>query len=153
MLGGAVTGFFLQISRKTDKQKCGMLVVMGLVCLMIGVIAGLVAVPIVKRIWTPSWIFFSGGWVLLMLAAFYWLVEIVGWRKLVWPLVVVGMNSIFIYVMHSLTAGWMVVQLRKHLAPEMFAHDWAPVVERCGVLLVLWLLCLWLYRQRVFLRI
>jgi predicted acyltransferase len=36
--------------------------------------------PIVKRIWTPSWAIFSGGLVVLLLAGFYWLVDMVGWK-------------------------------------------------------------------------
>jgi predicted acyltransferase len=153
MLGGAVTGHFLRTSPKSHGQRCGMLIVIGLVCLLIGVIMGLFAMPIVKRIWTPSWVFFSGGWVLLMLAFFYWLVEMAGQRKLVFPLVVVGMNSIFIYLLHNLTSGWIMRQVRIHAGQELFATEWAPVIERCGMLFILWLLCFWLYRQRAFLRL
>ncbi|HYF34011.1 MAG TPA: hypothetical protein VD994_01870 [Prosthecobacter sp.] len=153
MLGGAVTGFFLQVSRKTHGQRTGMLIVMAFVCLLIGVIMGLFGVPIVKRIWTPSWVFYSGGWVLLMLAFFYWFVEVAGQRKLVFPLVVVGMNSIFIYLMHNLAGGWIRQQIRIHADPRALASQWAPVIEYTGMLLVLWLLCFWLYRQRAFLRL
>jgi predicted acyltransferase len=153
MLGGAVTGFFLQRSKKTNGQKLGKLILVGLVCIAIGTAIGLFGAPIVKRIWTPSWIFFSGGFVLLMLSFFYWLVEIAGQRWLVFPLVVVGMNSIFVYVLHSLSAGWISQQVHKHADPRIFATEWAPVVEKCSVLLVIWLLCYWLYRQRAFLRI
>jgi predicted acyltransferase len=80
-------------------------------------------------------------------------VEVRGWRRLVFPLVVVGMNSIMIYVMHSLSAGWIREQLSKHGMSTLFAGPWGPVYERCGVLAVLWLLCFWLYRQRAFLRL
>jgi predicted acyltransferase len=121
--------------------------------LFLGTMLGLFVCPVVKRIWTPSWVLFSGGWVLLMLAAFYWVVEVWGWRKLVFPLVVVGMNSIFIYVMSSLSSGWIRGALKAHLPEAWTAGFWGPVVERCGVLAVLWLLCFWLYRQRAFLRL
>jgi hypothetical protein len=72
---------------------------------------------------------------------------------LVFPLVVVGMNSIFIYVMSSLSRGWMSGALKAHLPDGWTAGFWGPVVEKCGVLGVLWLLCFWLYRQRAFLRL
>jgi len=153
MLGGAVTGNFLLHSPRTPGRKCGLLLVMAIVCLLIGTVLGIVACPIVKRIWTPSWVFFSAGWVLVMLAFFYWLVEIAGQRRLVLPLVVVGMNSIFIYVMHSLCAGWIGAQLAKHGMAPYFTGMWGPVIEKCSILAVLWLLCLWLYRQRAFLRL
>lgn len=152
MLAGLVTGRFLR--RSTDARfTCSRLVVAGVVLLLIGTIGGLLVCPIVKRIWTPSWVLFSGGWVLLMLSFFYWLVEIAGQKKLVFPLVVVGMNSIFIYLMHQLCAGWIKDTLKTHFGPAIFSGYWGPVLERSAVLFVLWLMCWWLYRQRVFLRI
>lgn len=136
-----------------DKIKCGRLVIAGVVLLLLGTIAGILACPLVKRIWTPSWVLFSGGWVLLMLAAFYWLVEVAGHRKLVFPMVVVGMNSIAIYLAHSLCAGWIRDTLKTHCGQAIFSGYLGPIMEKCSVLLVLWLMCWWLYRQRAFLRI
>jgi heparan-alpha-glucosaminide N-acetyltransferase len=153
MLMGAITGERLLRSPKTHGQKAAILLTAGIVCLLIGTVLGIVAVPMVKRIWTPSWVMFSGGWVFLMLSFFYWLVEVAGQRKIVFPLVVVGMNSLFIYVMHSLTAGWIRDAIKTHAGAELFSGAWAPVIERCSVLAVLWLLCFWLYRQRAFLRV
>lgn len=54
--------------------------------------------PMIKRLWTASFTLASAGWVLLMLLVFYWAVEVQGVRKRSFPLVVVGMNSIFIYL-------------------------------------------------------
>ncbi|HCN28102.1 MAG TPA: DUF5009 domain-containing protein [Verrucomicrobiales bacterium] len=153
MLMGVVTAELLLRSRQTHARKCVNLLVAGVLCLLIGTLMDIFLVPSVKRIWTPSWVIFSGGWVLMMLAAFYWLVEVAGQRRLVFPLVVVGMNSIFIYLMHSLGAGWITGRLKTHLGAQWFTGEWAPVLERGGMLLVLWLLCLWLYRQRAFLRL
>lgn len=153
MLGGAIAGRFLLMSPRSPQHKCGRLLAVAVVCLLLGTVIGIVGCPIVKRIWTPSWALLSGGWGLVMLSFFYWLVEIAGQRKIVFPLVVVGMNSIFIYVMHSLSAGWIREQLAKHGFASLFASEWGPVIERCSVLAVLWVLCFWLYRQRAFLRI
>jgi heparan-alpha-glucosaminide N-acetyltransferase len=153
MLGGAITGNFLLNSPRSQLQKCGMLLVVAAVALLVGTVVGFVGCPIVKRIWTPSWVLFSGGLVLVMLTGFYWLIEIVGLKKPFFPLVIVGMNSIFIYVMHSLTAGWIGLQLSKHGMADLFTTTWGPVIEKASVLAVLWLLCFWLYRQRAFLRL
>ena len=153
MLMGAVTAELLLRSRSSAARQSLHLLAAGAACLLAGTLLGLVAVPIVKRIWTPSWVLFSGGWVLLFLAAFHWLVEARGQRRLVFPLVVVGMNSLFIYLMHSLCAGWIAGRLKAHFGAAAFAGTWGPVAEKCGVLAVLWLLCYWLYRQRAFLRL
>ncbi len=153
MLGGALTGHFLMRPTLALRQKWRTLVIAGLSLLAVGALLGWFACPIVKRIWTPSWAVFSSGWVLLMLACFYGLVEIRGWRRAAFPFAVVGSNSIFIYVMHSLCAGWIGQQLAKHGMAGIFGSSWGPVWERGSILLVLWLMCLWLYRQRAFLRI
>ena len=52
-----------------------------------------------KRIWTSSYTLYSGGLVLLMLAAFYAVIEFKGWRRWSFPLLVIGANSIAVYVM------------------------------------------------------
>lgn len=154
MLGGALAGHFLIHSLRSDGRKCASLIIAGVVLLLVGTILDITHVmPAVKRIWTPSWVLLSSGWVLLMLALFYWLVEIAGLRWAVFPLVVVGMNSIAIYLLHSLCAGWIRDNLHKHLPPTAFPEYWAPVIERCGVLIVLWLICFWLYRQKAFLKL
>jgi predicted acyltransferase len=153
MLGGAVTGDFLMRSPRTNGRKCAALLIMGVVLLLLGTILDLTAMPAVKRIWTPSWAVMSGGWVLMLLSLFYWLVEIAGVRRAVFPLVVVGMNSIAIYLLHSLCSGWIRENLHKHLPEEAFVLGWEPVIERAGVLFVLWLVCFWLYRQKAFLKL
>ncbi len=112
--------------------------------------------PLVKRIWTPSWTIFSTGWVLLMLAAFYGLIDILGWRRWTWPLVVVGMNSIVIYCLSELLAPWIAATLKTHFGQhlfDLFGQNYAPITESVFVLLVLWLICAWMYRQRIFVRI
>jgi len=166
MLGGAVTGDFLIRSLHSEKRKCATLFIAGLILVLVGTgldlkilpIIGakldhLTVLPVVKRIWTPSWAVLSGGWVLILLSIFYWLVEIAGMRRLVFPLVVVGMNSITIYLLHSLCGGWIRENLHKHLPEAAFVPGWEPVIERCGVLFVLWLVCFWLYRQKAFLKL
>ena len=127
MLGGALTGGFLMHSQKTDKGRCATLLFAGIVLVVAGTALDLkilpvvgaqfdhyTLLPVVKRIWTPSWAILSGGWVLILLSIFYWLVEIIGMRRLVFPLVVVGMNSIVIYLLHSLCAGWITDNLHSN---------------------------------------
>lgn len=166
MLGGALTGGFLMHSPKSDKGRCATLLVTGIVLVVAGTaldfkvlpvvgeqLGQYTLLPVVKRIWTPSWAILSGGWVLILLSIFYWLVEVCGMRRLVFPLVVVGMNSIVIYLLHSLCAGWITANLHKHLPETAFPEYWTPVIERCGVLFVLWLICWWLYKQKAFIKL
>jgi len=115
--------------------------------------------PVVKRIWTPSWAIYSTGWTLLMLAAFYLVVDVAGFRRAAWPLVVVGMNSIAMYCMAQLLGGWIARTLQRHLGEGVLTlyggvdSTYEPVVRLSLVLFVMWLVCVWLYRQRIFFKI
>ena len=50
--------------------------------------------PVAKRIWTPSWALFSGGYVITLLAIFYILFDIFPFKRLAFPLVVIGMKGL-----------------------------------------------------------
>ena len=111
--------------------------------------------PIIKRIWTPSFTIYSAGWTTLMLAAFYWAVEVQGWRRWTFPLLVVGMNSIAAYVMGNAFGGWFNTATRAWLgllAPAL-GPVWLPVLQRALFALTAWTVLLWLYRRRLFFKV
>jgi heparan-alpha-glucosaminide N-acetyltransferase len=112
--------------------------------------------PIVKRIWTPAWTLFSGGACFLMLAAFSWILDIKGYRKWAYPLMVIGMNSIAAYLIAELLDRFVEDSFRIHLGPHAFAFFGTalePLLRGAAVLLTYWLVLLWMYRRKIFLRI
>ena len=143
----------LGASLKTPLGKLRWLLGAGGVCVVLGVVAGATVCPLVKRIWTPSWAIFSGGVSLWMVAAFYWAIDVRGWRSWAWPLVVVGMNSIAIYLAYQLLAGWIKATAKCWISAEMFVGTYDIVWHNMIVVAVLWLWCWWLYRRQIFLRI
>ncbi|MBI3693260.1 MAG: DUF5009 domain-containing protein [Acidobacteria bacterium] len=150
-LFGVWTGMLL-IRNDAHAHRVKVLAGSAAVCFLGG--AGLALVnPMVKRIWTASFTLFSGGWVLLMLLAFYWLVEIRGHRKLVFPLVVVGMNSIFIYSISIVLRRWLDNAVAVFTFRYRFIGDLAPVAQATTVVLVMWYLCYWLYQRRIFFKL
>src|SRR5262249_50753548 len=104
-LFGVWTGQLLQ-SRKTDREKMRIILVAAVASLALGWIIHSWN-PIIKRICTSSFTLYSTGWVLLMLLAFFWVVEVKGYRKWTFPLIVVGANSIFIYSLEEVLRGWV----------------------------------------------
>jgi predicted acyltransferase len=123
---------------------------------------------VVKRIWTPAWAVYSAGWATLFLAAFYGVIDGLGLKGWAWPGVVVGMNSIAMYVMAKLLPGWVeetlvglaggdwIYRIFDGLAPMAQGGEpgtFAPIVEHAMVLAVLWLFCWMLYRARIFIRV
>lgn len=112
--------------------------------------------PIVKRIWTSSYTLYSGGLVVLMLAGFYALMEWKGRTRWAFPLLVIGANSIAIYVMSWTVEHFVSDALLRHLGPAPFAvlgAPFEPVLRGAGVLIVFWSVLFWMYRRKIFLRI
>ena len=104
--------------------------------------------PVVKRIWTPSWVLFSGGWCFLLLAAFYLLIDLWGRRRWAFPLVVIGMNSIAAYCMAHMFDNFIVGSLHTHLGADpltVFGAPYERLVQGTLVLFVMWLLLYWMY--------
>jgi predicted acyltransferase len=152
MLFGALVGELLRSPRSAG-QKLRTLLVAGAIGLAVGAALDQAVCPIVKRIWTPSWAIYSAGWCCLMTAGFFGLTDMAGYRRWAFPLVVVGMNSIAIYVMAQLMKPFVRRSLAIHVGPEFFSGPWGPLRQGLGVLLVFWLICFWLYRRRIFVKI
>lgn len=112
--------------------------------------------PSVKRIWTPAWVLFSGGWCFLFTAGFYVIADGLGWRVLFFPLIVIGMNSIAIYCMDKLFVGFIRESFKTHLGQDIFnrlGETWQPLLSGGAIIIVLWLILYWMYRNKVFVRI
>ncbi len=112
--------------------------------------------PVVKRIWTPSWTLFSGGTCFLLLAGFSWIIDVKGFKKWTFPLVVIGMNSIAAYLIAHLFERFIVDSFRIHLGPDafrIFGNALEPLMLGAAVLLMFWLILFWMYRRKLFLRI
>ena len=153
---GLFAGRWLQSNRSTVEKLKG-LVLAGVALTLAGLIFQWLHIsPIVKRIWTSSYTLYSGGLVILILAGFYALMDWKGWRKWAFPLLVIGANSIAIYVMSWTIEHFVSSALVRHLgaAPfQMFGPPFEPVLRGMGVLIVFWLILYWMYRRKIFLRI
>jgi heparan-alpha-glucosaminide N-acetyltransferase len=153
---GLWAGQWLQTSRTTVEKLKG-LIASGVALALAGLIFQWLHIsPIVKRIWTSSYTLYSGGLVLLILAGFYALMEWKGWRRWAFPLLVIGANSIAIYVMSWTIEHFISSAILRHIGPAPFAvlgPPFEPVLRGMAVLIVFWLILYWMYRKKIFLRI
>ncbi len=95
--------------------------------------------PIVKRIWTPSWVLFSGGICFLTLAALFVAIDVLGYRRWTGPLRVIGRNSIAAYCLAHLAGDFITGTIQTHLGPEIFkslGERYEPLVQLGPSLLV-----------------
>jgi predicted acyltransferase len=112
--------------------------------------------PVVKRIWTPSWVLYSGGFCFLFLAVLHAVVDLLGLKAWAFPLRVIGANSIAAYCLSHLVEGFITSSLKTHLGPhvfQLFGRAYEPFVQGVAVLLVLWLILFWMDRRKIYLRI
>src|SRR5262249_37879079 len=109
--------------------------------------------PIIKRLRTPSYVLYSGGWVLLFAALLYWLIDVCNVRRWTFAFVGVGMNSLVMYLLAAFGTKRIQPWI-DNLAGRMGVDSpFLPIVESLVTLWLFWLVCFWLYRRRLFLRI
>lgn len=162
MIFGLMTGEWLR-SDRTLGRKIAALVACGLAALAFGMaVDGNIwpgtgwtwsVAPIVKRIWTPSWAVFSAGWALLLLAAFLTVIDGMRLRRWAAPLLVVGMNSLAVYIMHYTLQGWIADTLRTHLGREFFKAGYWPIVLSLITTGGLWTAAWWMNKKRIYVRV
>jgi heparan-alpha-glucosaminide N-acetyltransferase len=141
----------LILETRDPQRTCRTLLLAGVA----GIVAGFAVspwLPLIKRIWTPSFAVFAAGWTTLILLGFYWSIEVMGWRKWSFPLVVVGMNSIAAYVIGGAFGRWFQGFSGAWigwLKPEL-GEVWFPVFQRALFAAAAWGVLYWLYRRRIF---
>jgi heparan-alpha-glucosaminide N-acetyltransferase len=156
MILGLIAGGVIRSERPTA-VKLKWLVAAGIIGLATGALSGALGIcPVVKRIWTPSWTLFSGGWCFLLLAGFYMVIDVAGFKRPAFLWIVIGVNSIAAYCIAHLFDSFIFKNLKTHFGEDafkLFGDAYEPFVHGTAVLLVLWLMLYWMYRKRLFLRI
>ncbi|MCP1383212.1 acyltransferase family protein [Runella salmonicolor] len=156
MVLGLLAGQWLK-SDSEPMEKVKRFATLGLALLVVGSLLNWLGIcPNVKRIWTPTWVLFSGGWCFVLLAAFYWLVDIQGWRKAFIWLIIIGTNSIAAYVISHTIVEFIHHSIQIHVSQtydQVFGITYESLVRGGLILLVEWLILRWMYRNRIFVRI
>jgi heparan-alpha-glucosaminide N-acetyltransferase len=112
--------------------------------------------PCVKRIWTPSWTLYSGGWCFLLLAGFYATIDVARLSTWSFPLRVIGANSIAAYLLAHGPDRMIANSLKLHFGADvfkLFGPSYETLVAGGTILLIEWLILYWLYRQKIYIRI
>jgi predicted acyltransferase len=158
---GVMAGHLLR-SQVDDYRKVYILAALGIGTLVIGSLwggwffgagkfyAGLF--PIVKRLWTSSFVLFSAGLSYLLLAVFYLVIDVWGFKKWAYGFVVIGTNAIFVYMLTHLVnfrsiAGRFVVGL------DQFVGPWKDFILAVAAFALVWLILFWMYRKKSFIKV
>jgi heparan-alpha-glucosaminide N-acetyltransferase len=156
MLLGLIAGGWLQ-GQGPPGGKLGRLALAGVLGVVLGLAMDRLGVcPIVKRIWTPSWVLFSGGICFATLAVLYALIDLTGYPGWTYPLRVIGRNSIAAYCLAHLIDDFIRSSYRTHLGKDVFDRwggAYEPLVAGVAVLAVYWLILFWMDRRRIYLKV
>jgi predicted acyltransferase len=150
VLIGGLAGNVLR-SARSAKDKFLFLSVGGLGIVSLGLIWSL-WFPIIKLLWTSSFVLVTGGISCLLLAAFYLVVDVGGYRRWAFGFVVIGTNALAVYMATMLfdfrNLGNIFVG---HLLPRVGRYN--SLLEACVALMIVWLILFWMYRTKSFVKL
>ena len=106
-------------------------------------------VPVVMKMWTTSYGLMSAGCACLMLLFFYWVIDIRRYRKWAFPLTVIGMNAIFIYMFTSLIHLDPIVNVFTKGIVRVLPNS-ALLFQQVAILVVEWAILFWMYKRKTF---
>jgi predicted acyltransferase len=149
---GVFAGMLLQNRSLAEARKALYLAGAGVALAAVGWLWHL-QFPVIKKVWTSSYVLVAGGYSCLFLAAFHQVIEVWGWRRWAQPFVWIGMNPITIYLVHNL------VDLKK-IALRFVGGDLGVCLGRGAdlavtivVMAISFWICRFLYRRKIFLRL
>lgn len=155
---GAVAGKWL-LTLPDNKSKLKKIFILGTITLVLGYaldIAGIT--PIIKRIATTSFTLASGGWCLLGLAFLYWWIDVMQHKRFLRFFLIVGMNSIFIYIFFEIVVSrWLYdychVIVNGLISPIGFDGHVINIINSLVIFAIEWGLCFWLYKKKIFFKV
>jgi predicted acyltransferase len=162
---GILTGLWIRTS-VAPARKAGLLALAGAAAIALS-LAWNAVFPINKSLWTSSYVMFAGGGAALFFALCYWVSDVRGWRSWSQPFVILGVNALALYALSALLASTLgSVSITRADGSDTSLQHWvyASVFEplaspRNASLLyaganvaVLFLILLWMYRRRIFIR-
>ena len=147
---GVMAGHLLRLDT-VGIRKALWLLAAGGGCIVAGLVWNLFF-PIIKHIWTSSFVLFSGGLCFMLLALFYLIIDVLGFRKWAFGFVVIGTNAIAVYMATHLInfrniGGVFVGGLEK------YTGNWYPLIYSSAGFAVVWLILWWMYRKKTFIKI
>ena len=150
-LMGIIAGKILQEKTFSDYRKTGILALCGIVLIPSAVLLSPVY-PIIKVCWTTTYNMLAGGISFLLIALFYLVIDVWGYRKWTYFFRIIGMNSIFIYLLGRIVpvgvitgffVGWIIKPL----------GGFGEVIGAVVIVAAEWFLLWFMYKKNVFVKV
>ena len=148
---GSLAGYMTKNGNDNRVATARMLFVVGAVLVVFGLLAG-IGQPIIKRIWSASFTLYSAGWCYLLLALFYWWIDVKGHDKGWGWLLYYGCNAITAYLIGEMV-NFRSIASSLLYGTEQYLGGWYPVMLTfCNSVVVFFILKL-MYRNKLFLKV
>lgn len=151
VVSGVLTGTWLKHSGATPAKKAGCLALAGVALVALGWLWG-IELPVIKKLWTSSMVLVSSGYCCLLMAAFYYWIDVKGHRSHIGWLKVYGMNSIAAYMLANVVSFRCIGHSLLH-GLEQYAGDYYPVLMAVANATIIYLILWAMYRKKLFLRV
>ncbi len=149
-LMGTVAGHILKDKTTKDLQKLKTLILVGISSIAAALLLS-TFYPIIKACWTGSFNLLTSGIGFLLIALFYWIIDVKGWKKWSFFFRVIGMNSIFIYLFSDLADPFRMS--RFFFGWTVLLGDFGQIINISGTIMMVWLLLYYMYKKGIFLRV
>jgi predicted acyltransferase len=149
---GIFAGMLLREERVTQNRKVLYLLAGGMISLALSLLWNL-DFPINKNLWSSSFVLCVGGISLMLLAIFYYVIDVRGYRKWAFFLKVIGMNSILIYMSECFIDWDFITDHLFHWLGQLIGNPYNVVILALCVVVVKWFFLYVLYRQKIFLKV
>lgn len=149
---GVFSGELLRSERLSGNRKTLVLLGAGLVSLVL-CLAWSPWCPVNKKIWTPTFVLAAGAYSFFLLAVFYWLIDVKGWRSWAFCFKVIGMNAITIYVLRNAVSFRRTSEFLFGGIASFGEGPWRSMVLCLGEVILGWLVLWFLYRKKTFLKV
>jgi predicted acyltransferase len=108
--------------------------------------------PVIKNIWNPTFVLLTSGLSFLLLALFYFLIDVKGYKRWAFWLKVIGMNSIAVYLgVHFIPFHQLANRFVFGL--EQFSSAYYPLIQSLTVLTIIYIILFWMYKKGTFIKI
>jgi len=150
-LFGSFAGFILRNKTSTQQKKTGLLVGIGIPLILLALLLSPVY-PIIKNIWTVTFNMLTAGISFLLIALFYFIIDVKKWRGWTFFFRVIGLNSITIYLGARIIDFWHASEFTLGFLANA-TDDYGQAILAIGVIALEWLFLYYLYKNKIFLRV
>ncbi len=149
---GIFAGKLFKDESKLPIQKAKLLAILGIIFIVLAQIWNL-WLPINKNLWTSSFVLMTGGCSFLLLAIFYFLIDVKGYQKWAFIFSIIGMNSILIYLSDVFIDWEYTSKAVFDWLGKIVGEHYYNVVIILGILILKWFLLRLLYQKKMFLKV